>query len=241
MDTPPEGNSVNKSFITKVLDVDSETKAGLMNGMQYIMLAVIPVAIVDIVMKKIFVSTNPAHKGSVELLAEVLGQTVLTIILLFAVHKVIIAIPTYSGSAMNRLNYSTLSLALLISFFALNHQISGKIGVVFERLQDMWDGVQKEDKPQRKNSKVSVSQPISGTRQILPTHQGSRADNRQGQAAPTIQPVQQQQPPARQPAQEVDVTSQNNYSTSSENSLLGAQEPMAANQALGGGGNWTAW
>jgi hypothetical protein len=239
MDTPPEGNSVNKSFITKVLDVDSETKAGLMNGMQYIMLAVIPVAIVDIVMKKIFVSTNPSHKGSVELLAEVLGQTVLTIILLFAVHKVIIAIPTYSGAAMNRLNYSTLSLALLISFFALNHQISRKIGVVFERLQDMWDGVQKEDKPKRKNSKVSVSQPISGTRQILPTHQGSRADNRQ--AAPTIQPVQQPVQPPRQPPQEVDVTSQNNYSTSSENSLLGAQEPMAANQALGGGGNWSAW
>jgi hypothetical protein len=232
MDTLPESSSVNKSFISKVLDVDGETKAGLMNGIQYIMLALIPVAIVDTLMKKFFVDSNPNIKGSVELLAEVLGQIVITIILLFSIHKVIIAIPTYSGSAMNRLNYSTLSLGLLISFFGLNHQISGKVGVIFKRLQDMWEGKPKEQ-PVKKNTKVSVSQPISGTRPIIPSHQESRADNRQVHVAPTQQPVQQ--------PQETSATSQDNYSLGSQNSLLAATEPMAANQALGGGGSWSAW
>lgn len=230
-----ESSSVNKSFISKVLEVDNETKSGLMNGIQYIILALIPIAVVDIMMKKLFVDTNPATKGSIELLAEVLGQAGLTLILLFCVHKIIIAIPTYSGTAMNRLNYSTLSLALLISFFALNHQISGKMGVIFERLQDMWEGKQQVI-TQKKKSKVSVSQPISGTRQIIPTHQASRADVRRPEPPP-----QQQQQPQQQPVQETDATSQNNYSLGSTNSLLDAQEPMAANQALGGGGSWSAW
>jgi len=96
----------------------------------------------------------------------------------------------------------------------------------------MWEGKQKEQ-PVKKNTKVSVSQPISGTRQIIPSHQESRADNRQAQIPPPQQPVQQ--------PQETSATSQDNYSPGSQNSLLAAAEPMAANQALGGGGSWSAW
>ena len=248
----PTSSSDNKGFVSKVFSIDADSKAGLMNGIQYIVLAIVPIAMVDSMMKKLFTGADPHSKGSIELLAEVLGQAVITLVLLFCVHKVIIAIPTYSGSAMNRINYSTLSLGLLMGYFALNHQIRDKMSIIFARLNDMWEGKTSEEKETKKThkgkSKVSVSQPISG-RQAVPTHQPSRADylgtHNQMSMMPTSQPVQQQQPPAQQPQQDTGPTSQSMYmdQTGQSNTLIDAQnvEPMAANLALGGGGSWSAW
>ena len=97
----------SKGFVSRVFSIDADSKASLMNGVQYIVLAIIPVAVVDSMMKKLFAESNPHTKGSIELLAEVLGQAVMTLLLLFCVHKIIIAIPTYSGASMNRINYTT--------------------------------------------------------------------------------------------------------------------------------------
>ena len=237
----------SKGFVSKVFSIDADSKASLMNGIQYIVLAIIPVAIVDSIMKKLFTESNPRTKGSVELLAEVLGQSVMTLLLLFCVHKIIIAVPTYSGASMNRINYTTLALGVLMGFFALNHQIAGKMGVIFERLNDMWEGKSgdsNEQKPRSNGkSKVSVSQPISGRPQM---HQASRADylgtQNQSSMMPTVQPVQRP-PQVQQPAQDTGATSQNMYQdqTGDGNTLISAQEPMAANMALGGGGSWSAW
>jgi len=158
----------------------------------------------------------------------------MTILLLFCVHKIIIAIPTYSGASMNRINYTTLALGLLMGFFALNHQIAGKMGVIFERVNDMWEGKSgdsNEQKPRSKGkSKVSVSQPISGRPQM---HQPSRADHLGTQNQSSMMPT----------AQDTGATSQNMYmdQTGDGNLLISAQEPMAANMALGGGGSWSAW
>ncbi len=134
----------SKGFVSRVFSIDADSKASLMNGVQYIVLAIIPVAVVDSMMKKLFAESNPHTKGSIELLAEVLGQAVMTLLLLFCVHKIIIAIPTYSGASMNRINYTTLALGLLMGYFALNHQIANKMSVIFNRLNDMWEGKSSE-------------------------------------------------------------------------------------------------
>ena len=251
-DSPSSSND-SKGFVSKVFSLDADSKASLMNGVQYIVLAIITVAIVDSFMKKIFAESNPHTKGSIELLAEVLGQAVMTLLLLFCVHKIIIAIPTYSGSSMNRINYTTLALGLLMGYFALNHQIAGKMSVIFDRLSDMWEGKSsdvdnKKKKKGKDHSKVSVSQPISGRPQM---HQPSRSDylgtQNQSSMIPTVQPVQRP-PQVQQPVQDTGPTSQSMYQdqTGTSNTLVdannfGSQEPMAANAALGGGGNWSAW
>jgi hypothetical protein len=245
----PTNTSSDKGFISKVFSIDADAKSGLMNGVQYIAMAIVPVAMVDMLMKKLFTDTDPHSKGSIELLAEVLGQAVITLILLFCVHKVIIAIPTYSGSSMNRINYTTLSLGLLMGYFALNHQIRNKMSVIFDRLYDMWEGKTEEKKHVQKKdkSKVSVSQPLSGRPPIVPTHQPSRADylgtHNQMSMMPTSQPVQNV---PTHPQQDTGPTSQAMYmdQTGQSNTLIDAQnvEPMAANAALGGGGgSWSAW
>jgi len=252
METPIAANTndTSKGFVSRLLEVDSDTKSGLMNGIQYVSLAVIPIAIVDMIMKNLFSDSDPGTKGSVELLAEILGQVVLTLVLLFVVHKFIIAIPTYSGVPMTRINYSTLALGFLVALFSLNHSVTSKVNEVFKRLKEMWEGKSSKDttKSDKKHkNKVSVSQPISGGRQGVPTHQSSRADyiNTHSQMAPVqtqaLAPTVQQSS-SRQvtPQQEPSVTSQDMYGGPS-NTLIAAQEPMAANSVLGGGGSWSAW
>ncbi len=238
-DTPTINNNV--SFYKKVTTIDDEQKDGLMNGIQYVALAAIPVALADVFIMRFFEDNDPEKKGTVELLAEIFAQVVLSIILMFCIHKVIIAIPTYSGKAMNRINYTSLSLGMLFSLFTLKHNIRNKIDVVFTRLIDMWEGKKEEKKESKKDkSKVSVSQPISGRQQLMPTHSPSRADYLGTQNQTSMVPVSQ---PTPQVQQEVDVTSQQNYG-GPQNNLIDANiptmEPMAANGALGGG-SWSSW
>jgi len=246
--TPTVVNDNSKGFVSKLFEMDTDTKNGLMNGIQYIVMAVIPVAIVDQITKNFFGTKDPSDKGSMELLAEVLGQAVITLVLLFMVHKLIIAVPTYTGTPMTRINYSTISLGFLVTMYAIHPGIADRVDILFTRLQDAWEGKSDDSKNGKRGkdkSKVSVSQPISGSRQAMPTHQVSRADyiNQQNammpvQSQPPIVPRQQQQMPQQQPQNEP-AQGQAMYGGPS-NTLIGAQEPMAANAALGGGG-WSAW
>ena len=47
----PTSSSDNKGFVSKVFSIDADSKAGLMNGIQYIVLAIVPIAVVDSMMK----------------------------------------------------------------------------------------------------------------------------------------------------------------------------------------------
>jgi len=236
-DSPTISNNV--SFFNKVTTIDDDQKDNLMNGLQYVTMAAIPVALADIFIMRFFEDKEPEKKGTIELLAEILAQVTLTIILMFCIHKVIIAVPTYSGKSMNRINYTSLSLGMLFGLFTLKHNIRKKFDVVFTRVIDMWEG-KKEEKEKKHSSKITVNKPISGANTQMPMHSPSRADyigtQNQTSMMPTTQPTQQIQ-------QEIDVTSQQNYG-GPQNNLIDANiptmEPMAANSALGGS-SWSSW
>ena len=85
MEDSPNVNNV--SFFKKVTTIEDEQKNSLMNGVQYIALATIPVALVDALVKHFFEDKSPDDKGTIELLAEVLAQVVVTILLIFAFTK----------------------------------------------------------------------------------------------------------------------------------------------------------
>jgi hypothetical protein len=234
---------IDTSFFKRVTTIEDDQKDSLINGLQYAAMATIPVAIVDNIMRRVFVEEDAETKGTLELLAEIFAQVGLTIVLMFAIHKVILALPTYTGKPINRINYTTLSLGLLISMFSMNHIVKTKMEVVFVRLMDMWDG--KVEKKHTGETKVLVSQPISG--KPIPSHAPSRADYLGTQNQTSMMPTHEKKehiPTVEQHMQnEIDVTSQQNYG-GPENTLIDANmptlEPMAANGVLGGGG-WGSW
>ena len=195
------------AIVKHIFKFDDETKSNLMNLAQYTILAVIPVAILQNISEKVFPEYD-ASKGTMELLAEILGQALMACIGLFFIHRVITAVPTFSGTAMGDINLFSIIVVFLLSSFMFDGKVEKKFKAISNRMMDLWDGKSEEDTNNKKNkqqqnqqqqqggSRVSVSQPIS--RGGMPTHSPSRADylnspNAQMSATQMLPPPQQQQ------------------------------------------------
>jgi hypothetical protein len=192
------GNAVVKH----IFKFDDETKSNLMNLAQYTILAIIPVAILQNISEKVFPEYD-ASKGTMELLAEILGQSLMTLI-----HRIITAVPTFSGTAMGDLNLFSIIVVFLLSSFMFDGKVEKKFKAISDRMLALWDGKSEDDKDKKKsstngqqqqnNNRVSVSQPIS--RGGMPTHSPSRADYLNSPNAQTS-PTQMLPPPPQQQQQ----------------------------------------
>ena len=220
MDNPiSETADKTAGIINKITSFDAETKNNLLNGIQYVAMATLPVATSGMLLKHLFGMSEPETKGSIELLAEIICQSVVTLVLLFIIHKVIISLPTYTGVPMARINYSTLALATVVAMFSFNaFKINDKFNVLYKKLGEAWSGKKEEDNKNTKQGKVSVSQPISGGGGGgMPTHQVSRADH--------VQTHQAMQPPILPPqVANQNATGEDMYGGPS-NTLVGAEFP----------------
>jgi len=239
----PTTSSAN-TIIKHIFKFDDDTKTTLMNLSQYTVLAIIPVAILQNISEKVFPEFD-GSKGTMELLAEILGQSLMTLVGLFFIHRVITAVPTFSGSAMGDLNLFSIIVVFLLTSFMFDGKVEKKFKAISERMIDLWEGKSSDDKDKKKQgqkqqgggSVVSVSQPIS--RGGMPTHSPSRADylnspNAQMSATQMLPPVQQQQQQPSLPTQQV--PQQNNTQEQYSNLPL---EPAPYN--LGGGGSFAAF
>jgi hypothetical protein len=238
-ESAPTTSSAN-TIIKHIFKFDDDTKSTLMNLSQYMVLAIIPVAILQNISEKVFPEFD-ASKGTLELLAEILGQSLMSIVGLFFIHRVITAVPTFSGSAMGDLNLFSIVVIFLLTSFMFDGKVEKKFKAISDRMMELWDGKSSDDKDKKKQGKqqggggsvVSVSQPIS--RGGMPTHSPSRADylnspNAQTHSTQMLPPVQQQQPQQSSlPTQQV--PQQNNTQEQYSNLPL---EPAAYNS--GGGG-----
>jgi len=238
-ESAPTTSSAN-TIIKHIFKFDDDTKSTLMNLSQYTVLAIIPVAILQNISEKVFPEFD-ASKGTMELLAEILGQSLMTLMGLFFIHRVITAVPTFSGSAMGDLNLFSIIIVFLLTSFMFDGKVEKKFKAISERMMDLWDGKSTDDKDKKKNEKqqqnqqqqggsiVSVSQPIS--RNGMPTHSPSRADYLNSPNAQTsstqMMPAQQQQPQQQQ---------QNNGQEQYSNQPL---EPAPYN--LGGGSSFASF
>ncbi len=241
----------NVGFIKHVFSLTPDGKAQLINIVQYIVLAVIPVAVLDHFVHKLFPSGDFESKSSIELLAEVIGQLSISVLALEFVHRIATGVPTYTGVPIPDLNLFQVAISLLFTTIYAKGVIGSKVRILTGRAYDLWDGKKKEPtkKAKKDQSVVKAIQPLSGGR--MPAHSMSRADGLMGQGrAPQPQQMHQQPPP---PQEAYGATSSSLYSGSDANPLVNAQtpgmentgaasiEPMAANAVLGGGGNFAAW
>ena len=104
------------AIVKHIFKFDDETKSNLMNLAQYTVLAIIPVAILQNISEKVFPEYD-ASKGTMELLAEILGQSLMTLLGLFFIHRIITAVPTFSGTAMGDVNLFSIIVVFLLSSF----------------------------------------------------------------------------------------------------------------------------
>lgn len=226
-----------KSFFKHVFNFDDESKSELLNIVQYALLAIIPVIILNKTMSK-YIPEADDQKGSLEISGEILIQIITMFIGLMIIHRIITYVPTYSGEKYPNFSVIFVILAILLITLSLQTKLGEKVSILFERITELWDGKTTNKNTKNNKNNVKVSQPISG--QI--TNQGAmnQAMYNDGTSINSL-PITQNIPTSTSTQQlpnynnmyQQDTTPLVNAATPAQ--AEGFSEPMAANSVLGGG------
>lgn len=227
----------SKSFFKHVLNFDDDSKSEILNIIQYALIAVIPVVILNKSMGK-YVPESDDKKGSLEISAEIVIQIIVTFIGLLIIHRIITYIPPYSGSQYPEFNIVYIILAILMITMSLQTKIGEKVSILVERIVELWDGTSEKKTKNGKNVSVKVSQPIAGQQMMQPPAT-SYTDGTAISALPTNDmsygnqnTVQAQQLPNYDAMYRQDATPL--VGAANPGMSEGFGEPIAANSAIGG-------
>ena len=224
-------NLTQNGFIQHVTRFDRETKSELSNLMQYLVIAIIPIYLLNKTLNK-FLPEYDETKGNIELLGEVIINSICLLLGIYVIHRIVCYLPTFSGENLAEINF--MNIVLMIVFLGMNSENGKKINLVYERLF----GDKVEEKQEKKDgSVVKVSQPLSGNGGMqapIPTHQASRADylgQHDQMTAPQNNVVQQiHENPASQMGGGMPNVGGNGFGGDASPGMI---EPMAANSAFG--------
>lgn len=233
----------SKGFLKHVFNFDDDSKYDILNIIQYAMIALIPVIILNKSMSN-YVPEADDKKSSMELSAEIIIQIIVMFIGLLIIHRVITFVPTYSGVKYPDFNIVFIILAVLMITLSLQTKLGEKVSILFDRLMDLWNGTD-STKKKGKSGNVKVTQPISGqqqmggsiTGQVMPQSQPTYTDGTSINSLPTSSTSSQQLPNYDNMYKEQNTPLIN---AATPGGMEGFQEPMAANSVLGGGafGSW---
>ncbi len=233
-----------KNFFQYVFNFDSTSQCEIYNMLQYAVLAVIPVVILNKSVQK-FVPEADDSKGSFPILAEIILQMFSIFLGIFFIHRIVTFVPTLSKCPYKDFNFLTIIIQFLVIVLSLQTKLGEKVNILVERIIDTWEGSPppqqtKQQQNAQQNSQVRVSQPLSSqgmtTSQLLPPGgmTGMPSPQDLGLSQPNTdfggmyQNTQTNMIGAQQPG-----------ANSMEGMMnQGLSEPMAANEGLGG---FTAW
>ena len=220
----------NKGFFSHVFNFDDENKDMLTNMFQYSFLS-LPLVLIVLKLINYFSPEENDEKGNLEILLEVILTLTSILLAIWFINKIIMYIPTYSKTKYAEFNEITFILPFLILLFTMQTKIGTKINILIERLIDVYEG-RTNLREQEKNSDIKKTQPISGP----PVHQNSQADSlvRQNNVNQQFNNQATNQPP-NQVVNQQPRTDYNNMFAGPNTPMIDTQEPLAANEGLGGG------
>jgi len=105
-------------FIGHVFNFDEETKNQIFNLVQYSLLSIIPVVLLNKTIQK-FIPEADDTKSNVELLAEIVGQTVILFVGMFFIHRLVTYVPTYSKVCYESFSLVSIVLSFLVIILSL--------------------------------------------------------------------------------------------------------------------------
>lgn len=233
-------NSSNDGFFKYVFNFDENTKSEVLNIMQYSILSLIPIIVLNKAMQR-YVPEAEEQKGSLEILAEVLIQVFVLFLGLFFVNRLVTYVPTYSGSKYPDFSIVNIILVGLVILLSLQTKLGEKVSILCDRVSELWDGTtNKKDDKKKKSGGTKVVQPISppqNSQQMAITQ--SLYTGSQQSSQPTLPDYNSTYVNANDASALIGNTSPGMESMMNMQQG-GFNEPMAANSALGGGafGSW---
>ena len=229
-----------KNFFKHVFNFDDDSKSDMLNIIQYSLIAIIPVIILNKSMQK-YVPEADEQKGNLEILAEIVLQVIVMFIGLLTVHRMVTFVPTYSGMEYPEFSIIFIILAVLMITLSLQTKLGEKVSILTERLTELWEG--KSDKKKKKGN-VKVSQPISQNGQ--PTNQSAMNqamynDGTSINSLPTSDMSASAQPMPNYNVMHRQDTTPMVGAASPGDQSEGFNLPVAASDVLGGFGGFSSW
>ena len=228
-----DNSDESKSFFKHIFNFDDDSKSEILNILQYSLIAIIPVVILNKSMYT-YVPEADDKKSSLEITAEVLIQIIVMFVGLLLIHRIITYIPTYSSTKYPDFHIIYIILAILMITMSLQTKLGDKVSILVDRVYELWNG--KQEKKNGKKGNVKVSQPISGQQQqiIHPMVDGTAISSLPLYDSSSSS-AQSQQLPNYDSMYRQDTTPLIGAATPGMSEGM-SSEPMAANSVLGGGG-----
>uniref|UniRef100_A0A6C0BAV0 Uncharacterized protein n=1 Tax=viral metagenome TaxID=1070528 RepID=A0A6C0BAV0_9ZZZZ len=225
-------DSSNTGFFKYLFNFDDTTKSELLNIMQFSTLSLIPIVILNKAMQK-YVPEADDQKGSLEILAEIIIQIFVLFIGIFFIHRLTMYLPTWSGAKYPDTNIIQIIIVALVILLSLQTKLGEKVSILCDRIAELWDGkVNKKSAKSKSNSNSEKSvQPIS---QSQNSQQMAITQSLYNQ--PKLPDYNSTYVNANDASALIGNTSPGMESMSNMQMQQGGgfQEPMAANEALGG-------
>tara|TARA_B100000508_G_scaffold138779_1_gene135521 strand:- start:528 stop:1211 length:684 start_codon:yes stop_codon:yes gene_type:complete len=131
------------NIMGKIFNFDDDTQNELLNILQYSLLSVVPIMFLNKSVQKLIPEADE-EKGSVEVLAEVVGQIAFMFLGMFMIHRLILAVPTYSKIKYQDFHVTNIVLSFLVIVLSLHTKLGEKTNILIDRLFDMIEGKQPE-------------------------------------------------------------------------------------------------
>lgn len=212
-------------FVKHVFNFDEDSKSDMLNIVQYAVLALVPVVILNKLMQK-YVPEADEDKGSVEITAEILAQIIAMFLVMLIIHRIVTFVPTYSGEKYADFKVTNIILAMLVIILSLQTKLGEKVSILVDRIIELWEGPKDTKKGKNGNSNVKVSQPISQNQVAM-----NQSINSMGSTSISSLPTMQQQIPNFDQMHQQDNTPLVGAATPGMEQVT---EPMAANMGVGG-------
>jgi hypothetical protein len=150
-------------FFKYVFNFDDDSKTEIMNVIQYSILSIIPIVILNKISQK-YIPEADEEKGSLEILAEVVIQILVMFLGILFINRIITYIPTYTGKKYHEISITNFILPILMVILSLQTKLGEKVSILVDRISSLWNGnTDVDDKNKnKKKGNVKVSQPISG-------------------------------------------------------------------------------
>lgn len=155
-----------KTFFSHVFSTTEEGKAEILNVLQYSLLGVIPIVILNKCIQRLIPDAD-AEKSTLEIFAEVLIQLIIMFVGIVIIHRIITYIPTYSEFKYESLTLTNVILAFLVLVLSIQTKIGIKVNILVDRLMELWGGPRENMETQCKQSGGSKKS----------AHVASRADH----------------------------------------------------------------
>lgn len=163
--TNTEGGGVGKNtFVQHVFNFNEESKCEMMNIVQYTIVGLVPIVMLNKLMQS-YVPEADDEKGTIELLAEVVIQSVVMFMGILITNRIVTYVPTYSEVKYEKVSVNQIVLAVLMITLSLQTKLGEKVSILYDRAFEMVMGKSREGMCAKKNTGSSQNGDDSGAGQ----------------------------------------------------------------------------